>query len=207
MHRVLDGGKGWQEVIPLWQAFLLIGVTITSALVTGLAFYLAGRRYQAAQQHRDTMLSDARDQSSRTYSTMEGTLHRMSERLDALEKEGDKDRQRIMALSNRVQALEDGIAILMRQIRNAGMEPDWKPDDTVIANVPVNLSSLIDRIYQRFNDEELGDLARRIGIGPDDIPGETLKRRATELVEMAQRQGLTGHLIAVCKELRPRSNW
>jgi hypothetical protein len=194
-------------VIPLWQAFLLIGVTITSALVTGLAFYLAGRRYQAAQQHRDTMLSDARDQSSRTYSTMEGTLHRMSERLDALEKEGDKDRQRIMALSNRVQALEDGIAILMRQIRNAGMEPDWKPDDTVIANVPVNLSSLIDRIYQRFNDEELGDLARRIGIGPDDIPGETLKRRATELVEMAQRQGLTGHLIAVCKELRPRSNW
>jgi hypothetical protein len=186
---------------------LLIGVTITSALVTGLAFYLAGRRYQEAQQHRDTMLSDARDQSSRTYSTMEGTLHRMSERLDALEKEGDKDRQRIMALSNRVQALEDGIAILMRQIRNAGMEPDWKPDDTVIANVPVNLSSLIDRIYQRFNDEELGDLARRIGIGPDDIPGETLKRRTTELVEMAQRQGLTGHLIAVCKELRPRSNW
>ena len=190
--------------IPVWEVAILTAVVMISAILTGSAFYTAGQRYAKDRARDAAMIQEARERAAATYAIWEGTVQRMGQRLDALEHEYEQYKA---ATDARLRDMDRGITILTRQLERLNQEPEWKPGDAEMVSVPVNLSALIDRIYQRFNDEELSDLARRIGIGPDDIPGETLQRRATELVEMAQRRGLTGHLITVCKELRPKGKW
>jgi hypothetical protein len=138
---------------------------------------------------------------------MVASLRELSNRIDELEGARENDHQNMLAMSSRIAALEAGIVILTRQIKDAGLEPEWLPEDAVMVNMPVVLPDLVDKIRTRFSEEELADLAMRIGINAEDIPGQTHQRRAAELVDMAQRRGLTGQLIMVCREMRPRTKW
>lgn len=175
--------------VPVWQVLFLVAIVVISALITGTSFYSAAGRER-----------ELRQATAETYATLDGTVQSMSRQIAELQSSTAR-------LSSRVAALEDGISILMRQIRNAGMEPDWKPDDAVMVNLPVNMNDLAAKIQTRFNLDELDDLARAIDINPEDVPGETLPRRSVELVEMAQRHGLMGPLIMACREMRPRAKW
>lgn len=199
---------------PDLEFIILIVALLLAAVLTGSAFYAAGQRYHAQQELDELDARQSRKDAAEVYRTMQITIRELSERLNAVEDAGTLARARIRELETGMGQLTGqltealaGIDILLAQLQRAEIDPEWLPKNTVIAAVPVNLSVLTDRIYQRFSDDELSDLARRIGIGPDDIPGETLRRRVTELVEMAQRRGLTGHLITVCTELRPRAKW
>ena len=68
--------------------------------------------------------------------------------------------------------------------------------DDYQASLPAILSTL-------FNDEELDDLAFRIGAQPDNLKGETLTRRANSLVRWAQARGKLDRLVDVANGLRP----
>lgn len=189
-----------------WLLMTII-VILAGTLLSGGVFVIAYRREGTRHVAEDVAAQTARREAAETYSSMVVSMRELSKRIDELETGRERDHQTMLAMSSRIGALETGVIILTRQIKGAGLEPEWKPEEAVMVPLPVVLPDLVDKIKSRFNEDELADLARRLDINPDDIPGQSHQRRAAELVDMAQRRGLTGQLIMVCRELRPRTKW
>ncbi len=64
-----------------------------------------------------------------------------------------------------------------------------------------------DLIHAHFNLDELRELCFRLGIGYDDLPGETLSARTRELVLRLDRERRLDDLLNFCAHFRPRTEW
>jgi hypothetical protein len=56
---------------------------------------------------------------------------------------------------------------------------------------------------EKFNRDEIDDLAYRLGIPSDQISGDTRSKRAAELVDYCRRHGMTEALVALIRQMRP----
>lgn len=127
----------------------------------------------------------------------------LSDRVNELEKERQADYALLRSLQVRVTDLELGVRVLIEQIVRDGGVPEWTPDKAAEVAAPRPLHEAIG-FY--FNNEEIDDLAARVGIDHEALAGHTRIKRAQSLVEAASRNGLTDVLIATAKELRPKGN-
>lgn len=181
----------------------LVIAALAVALVLSVPGFLAlSRLIQTDQSNRA-----GRQSAADTYATMEGTLHRMSQRLDMLEQEGEQDRRTIAALSARVRELESGVAVLIQQLHDAKITPAYQPSTAAVPVATIPSATLARLIKDAFDVNEMNDLAQEIGINPEDIAANTATRRATALVEAARRRGLLESLIDTARELRPNGTW
>lgn len=96
-----------------------------------------------------------------------------------------------------------------RRMELRGVTPAWRPTRTLkrIANGGSRLLPLYDLLYDRLNDDELFDLAFRIGMSRDEVVGDTHSARAQCLVEYAVRRDLLQQLVDIGKTERPELDW
>lgn len=142
------------------------------------------------------MYAQSRHRSQDTYTML-------SDRVNELEKERQADYSLLRSLQVRVTELELGVRVLIAQIVRGGGVPEWTPEQATEIAPP---RPLHEAIGFHFNNEEIDDLAARVGIDPEALAGHTRMKRAQSLVEAASRNGLTDVLIATAKELRPKGN-
>lgn len=142
------------------------------------------------------MYTQSRRRSHDTYTML-------SDRVNELEKERQADYSLLRSLQMRVTELELGVRVLVAQIVRDGGVPEWTPEQ---ATEIVPSRPLHEAIGFYFNNEEIDDLAARVGIDHEALAGRTRMKRAQSLVEAASRNGLTDVLIATAKELRPKGN-
>ena len=96
----------------------------------------------------------------------------------------------------------------MQFIQQRGWNPPWRPTRvTHLRNGGAVLLPLYELLYDRFSDDELNDLAFRIGAGGDATGGSTHSARARSLVEYAKRHGLLDEILAAGREARPELEW
>ncbi len=69
------------------------------------------------------------------------------------------------------------------------------------------VSALGERISKKFNEDELRDLARKLSIDYENLPGDNKLRKAQELVEYTVRREKASELLVILQEERPRTNW
>lgn len=65
------------------------------------------------------------------------------------------------------------------------------------------VTRLVSMIKQRFDYQELTDLARDIGVDLETLENGSLSRKINALVTYCQRRGKVGLLVNRCRELRP----
>lgn len=70
-----------------------------------------------------------------------------------------------------------------------------------------NLVPIRDLLTTYFNNSELKDLCFRLGLGWEDIAGDTRTEKAQELVLLLQRIGRLPELKALVLTLRPHARW
>jgi hypothetical protein len=71
----------------------------------------------------------------------------------------------------------------------------------------VELVKLKDQIKDHFNQNDLKELCFNLGLDFEDLPGETRKDKARELVIYCQQHGLLMSLVNQCQKLRPHLSW
>lgn len=96
-----------------------------------------------------------------------------------------------------------------RRMEMRGVTPAWRPTRTLkrIANGGSRLLPIYELLYERCNDDELFDLAFRVGITREKIGGDTHSARAQALIEHVARHELVDELLAAGREVRPELAW
>lgn len=132
----------------------------------------------------------------------------LSERIDDLESLRLLDAAEISRMYNEVNELRRGVSILSAQVRRAGMQPEWTPEAVPIigpwrgqAAETDRLVTLWQDIAERFNGEEIDDLAFQLGL--PESRAETDGARARDLVSAAKRRDKLDALTSLCRKLRP----
>lgn len=69
------------------------------------------------------------------------------------------------------------------------------------------VSALGKKVSDKFNEDELRDLARKLSIDYEDLSGDNKLRKAHELVENIDRHGRVSELLEILREERPRDTW
>lgn len=179
----------------LLSVITFMGVTVALALPSLVALVI----YMRQQQHSPT-----------AFATMEETLTDMSTRLRYVEQERGQDHLKILALQSRMTYLENGMTILVNQIRRLGQEPDFMPDfmtEKVIIAAPIEptAQALQGILTEQFNSEELDSLCFELGIPNEDIEGKTHSARARALVTFMKRRNSLGQLAAAIEKIRPNN--
>lgn len=115
---------------------------------------------------------------------------------------------RLMEAQAVTEELDHGVTLLLQFIRQRGWQAPWRPTRVAhLRNGGALLLPLYELFYDRFSDDELLDLAFRIGAGEDATEGLTHSARARCLVEYAKRHDLVDEIIAKGRELRPELEW
>lgn len=123
---------------------------------------------------------------------------------------GDVSRQaiRILDLERMVTDYENIIERLMAQVVRLGGVPEVKLARwAVTRGRESRLLNIYELLNGRFSKEELYDLAFRLGLGRDELAGETHMARAQFLIEYADHRGLIDDLVKVGRELRRDVAW
>lgn len=104
---------------------------------------------------------------------------------------------------------EFGTERLLRFIEQKGWTPPWRPTRAFhhIANGGSRLLPLYELFYERFSDDELFDLAFRVGIKREEVAGDTHSGRAQSLIEYAVRRDLIDDLVRIGRTVRPELEW
>lgn len=104
---------------------------------------------------------------------------------------------------------ELGHEVNVRHMERRGVAPAWRPTRTLkrIMNGGSRLLPVYELLYERFSDDELFDLAFRVGIGRGELMGDTHSARAQGLIEYAARHELVDELLAAGREVRPELGW
>lgn len=142
------------------------------------------------------MYAQSRHRSHDTYTML-------SDRVNELEKERQADYSLLRSLQVRVTELELGVRVLIAQIVRGGGVPEWTPEQ---ATERAPARPLHEAIGFHFNNEEIDDLAARVGIDHEALAGRTRIKRAQSLVEAATRLSLSDALLAAARELRPKGD-
>lgn len=124
--------------------------------------------------------------------------------VDELTRERQQDYTLLKQLQIRITELEIGVRVLVAQIERLGEKPDWSPGGATSEPPPAR--PLHETLAYYFNNEELDDLAARVGIDHESLAGRTRIKRAQSLVEAAARMSVTEALIATARELRPKGS-
>ncbi len=69
------------------------------------------------------------------------------------------------------------------------------------------LNPLRETLATLFNESELRDLCFQLGVGYENIQGQTPRDKAREFVLLLNRQGRLKELAQVGQNLRPHGNW
>lgn len=125
--------------------------------------------------------------------------------VDELMRERQQDYELLKRLQIRVTELEIGVRVLIAQIVRGGDVPEWSLAPDAPAEVP-QPRPLHETLSYYFNNEELDDLAARVGIDHEALAGRTRIKRAQSLVEAATRLSLSDALLAAARELRPKGD-
>lgn len=205
--------------------WLILAMALTIVIVAAIVFFAlsrAGKQLRDAQdkarvvQNEEEVLSQqAQRNSADVFKTMQETIGVLIERQNATEEAMARARIRIAELEHmqRMQARQtneaiDGANKLIEQLASVGVhDPIWSPDKLTKIEFTPDLVTLQDKVRQRFDIEEMNDLAMRIGLDPEELSGDTRSKRARELVNAAERRGLIKKLSAALLELRPTANW
>lgn len=141
----------------------------------------------------------------------------LSKRVRELEAEGAADRGFIRQLEDRVykltqviSSLGEGVKILRGQLIHLGEVPEWDlPDEAKEwlnegKQRPADPAVLLyQKIGESFSDDELRDLAFRLKVDYENLPGQTKRAKAQALVEKMGRLRRFAELLAVVRQLRP----
>lgn len=116
---------------------------------------------------------------------------------------------RIVELETLVAEFEAGHEMNARRMEQKGVALVWRPTRTArsIANGGARLLPLYELLFERFSDDEMFDLAFRVGIKRDEIEGDTHSARAQSLIEYVARHELVDELLAAGREVRPELEW
>lgn len=125
--------------------------------------------------------------------------------VDELTRERQQDYSLLKQLQVRITELEIGVRVLVAQIERLGEKPEWSPTAVVVEDATA-ARPLHEVLSYYFNNEELDDLAARVGIDHESLAGRTRIKRAQSLVEAAARMSVTDVLIDTARELRPKGN-
>jgi hypothetical protein len=135
------------------------------------------------------------------------TLTQQHSRMDAMQSEIDElraamlaDREELNELRLEMNEWRRGMELVFEQMAAANMTPVWKP--RVKEPKGKGRLTLSQRIATQFNIDEINSLAYDIGILSEEFGGDTVAKRAIELVELCSRRGITSALEARVKELR-----
>lgn len=158
----------------------------------------------------------ARRQSPSVIAQMEARIDRHRQKLDEQQSEIDElreamtaDREEMAEMKIEMAEWRAGMRMVFQQMQAAGLTPAWQPRErppreprrrvssgSAVESLPAILASL-------FNNEELDDLAVRVGARPEDLMGETITRRANSLVLWARRYSRLDDLVRIARQLRP----
>lgn len=133
----------------------------------------------------------------------------LAERIEYLESQQLLDAAEIARQDREINELWRGVAVLIAQVRRAGMTPEWEPETAPVTTPPVagqraETSRLVDlwqRIADGFSMDEITDLAFRLGL--PESHSDTAGARARELVNAARRRRLLKELVELCRNERP----
>lgn len=188
----------------------LITMAFTGVLATGLWAYVQGRRNTPG-----------------AFAELVASNDDIARRLRAMERGRENDHEMLLKMQTRLElqaafsrAQTEYIgrqaaysAMLADRLRQLGQDvpvapgnPPMPPQElsTPLILRPVEpADSLPAVLAELFNNEELDDLAGRIGARPDDLMGETINRRAYSLVQWARRNRRLDKLAAIARQLRP----
>lgn len=76
-----------------------------------------------------------------------------------------------------------------------------------VADVEVNLGWLLDQLTGTFDENELQELAFRLGVEYQDLPGDNRSARARAFIAYLQRRGRLVEFITFCEQQRPHIRW
>ena len=85
--------------------------------------------------------------------------------------------------------------------------PEPKPQADPVPDSQEYLVSLVGKIGDTFNEEELRMLCFRLEVDYDDLGGKTKSGNARQLVAYCRRHNRLGQLVAELEALRPGTNW
>lgn len=173
--------------------FIMIVMTIIAVVTLVSALFLQRNhaRYEATRP-------DA-------YAVMEASLASQQRRLDEMDRQRMNDHALIIELRNEVAALRAGVAVLIRQLQENSIEPQWSPAGSVPLPQRIDKAILARRLARYFNIDEMNTLMFNLGIDDEELSGDTRQTRARELVEYAERHDQLDVLATAVGNLRPGS--
>ena len=175
---------------------------------------------------RDAQLEELRRLSREI---VDAEMTAIRQQLAELKRGRGEERAELARLREEVEGLRQGVAALLAQLRGAGLSPVWEPAVTERGGRgsadrgareeggegvggqerAFDRVGMQRRLVRHFSVGELEDLVFRLGVGGEEVWSEsaTLAGRARALVQWAERNGKTGELVAVCRELRKAAWW
>ena len=137
------------------------------------------------------------------------SYQKLSKTIKQMAHEQARTALRVLELESLAGEYEYGIERLLGFIERRGWTPPWGPTRTLkrISNGGSRLLPLYELLYERFDDDELFDLAFRVGIKRDEVEGDTHSARAQCLIEYVARHELVDELLAAGREVRPELGW
>lgn len=129
----------------------------------------------------------------------------LAETINLLSKQVREIQQDHINISVEFAEFRAGVGRLLQQIINLGEIPVWNPYDSNRAKAETDKErELYHDIGERFNDDELRDLAYRMRIEYEDLPANTRRGKAQALVSYTARRGRLKELTDLVDELRPQ---
>ena len=175
-----------------------------------------GREARAEVRAQDSLLAQLQEQITK----QQQTIRFLSDRVDELETarkqeyaETESLREETEGLRQEVRELRRGVQALIGQIESVPLTPVWRPPERAAVAPPAGkrrikyLAGLRDKIAAVFTTEEIGDLAFRLGVDPEDLAGETRPARARSLVDHFENLGRIEELRGLCAALRPNGGF
>jgi hypothetical protein len=171
-----------------WDAGLSVIAVFAAIIAVGIGFWRERRSPDEYAQMWDTLKALAGDVSRATIRIL------------------DLERQ-IGAHETTIRTYEDIIRRLVAQvIRMKGIPEATLPIPPTVRAAP-QLLDVYELLLERFSNDELDDLAIRMGITRDELVGGTHSARAQSLIEYAERRHMVRDLVRVGREVRPDVVW
>ena len=204
----------------LWA---LLALVAAGPGVAALMLLLLRRQ---GQVERDAQLEELRGLSREI---VDAEMAAIRGQLAEVKRGRGEERAELARLREEVEGLRQGVAALLAQLRGAGLSPVWEPaparpsaaDERGGRGVNGAVAreeggeggfdrvGMQKRLARHFSLGDLEDLVFQLGVSGEEVWSEsaTLAGRARALVQWAERNGRTGELVAVCRELRKSVRW
>lgn len=92
--------------------------------------------------------------------------------------------------------VDDGVANELVDAVQQGLFPDWR-----IISIVHN--DFVSYLVRHYNNDDLHHLCYRLKIDYEELPGETISRKALEIIKHCERHSRFSALIQECKYMRP----